>query len=118
MSWQADFEIQALRLAKLERNWDSHGGAPVSEFVLDAARELLMKLMRPDWVCPCVVPAPDGSVQLEWHTGEWDVEIYLDVDSDVYAWGAPTEDRGSEVETEEGDTAAIAALLEHALGAS
>lgn len=62
-------------LAALPPNWDTHGGAPIGTQELRVAEIMAT-------VPPRIVPTSRGGIQLEWHTGDWDIEIELVADAD------------------------------------
>lgn len=70
-------------LAALTENWDSHGGRAINRDVLSLLELLLT-------VPAQAVPGSDGSVQLEWHGLDWDVEIRFADERDgcvvIYDW--------------------------------
>jgi hypothetical protein len=100
------------RLAVLERlqpNWDSYGGAPVSALAIEAVIRLFD--LRPYVREPFIAPVASGGLQLEWAVGDVEIEVEFDRDGGVSVlWTAP--DEQSE---EHGRTAA--SLLGRALDA-
>jgi hypothetical protein len=71
--------VDALReMLTLRWDWDSYGADPVNDAVIVMAAEVLLQMPLPDNAHPpAVVPGSTGSVQLEWHRGGLDVEIYV-----------------------------------------
>ena len=72
-----------LNLLSLPRGWNSYTAKPIDQGSAAATIELLMVLLRPGIPAPAVVPRIDGSIQLEWHAGPIDVEVYIDSPSNV-----------------------------------
>jgi len=35
---------------------------------------------------PAMVPMSNGGVQLEWHYGGWDIELYVEPDGETSIW--------------------------------
>lgn len=68
-------------LKALKQDWDTYGAAPLDPAVVDSA-ELF-------WRRVSVVPGGDGSVQLEWHTHGWDIEIEFNPDGTTSAYLEP-----------------------------
>lgn len=66
------YDVKLEELRKLHPNWDGYDGMPPSEEALNAAKNFMDSLF--------IVPAPDGSVQLEWHAEGIDLEICFNVD--------------------------------------
>lgn len=63
----------------LKKGWDSYDGLPVT---VAAARDAFVWFVQSSdelgmKEAPHVVPGSDGSVQLEWHTGGRDIEVYF-----------------------------------------
>ena len=71
-------------LMSLAPNWDGYGGAPVTPQAAACALQFLARVMESRTSLPSVVPLGPGGVQLEWHRGGLDVEVY------VYAGGRGT----------------------------
>lgn len=65
-----------MALAELEHNWDSYGALPISMETLCMAEHMIKATDVPGVQ---IVPGSDGSVQLEWHTKELDMEIWIKV---------------------------------------
>lgn len=63
-------------LEDLEPNWDSYGALPISMETLCMAEHMINVTQVPGVQ---IAPRPDGSVQLEWHTKELDMEILIKV---------------------------------------
>lgn len=70
-------QISELRL--LQPNWDSYGGNPPTQEALDAALGLATTLASAVQLVPC----PSGAIQLEWHLGDWDIQMYIGKDGVV-----------------------------------
>lgn len=62
-------------LLTLRANWDSYGGRPVSIPAAMDAISWLSDSAVPGLPAPSVVPGSDGSIQLEWHIHDIDLEI-------------------------------------------
>lgn len=70
-------EEALLKLLDLEENWDSYGASRIRRANVTIALSLLRSIMRQDTPPPIVVATSDGSVQLEWHQRDIDIEIYV-----------------------------------------
>lgn len=68
-------EIDALM--SLPDNWDSYGGAAPSKRTC-ALSKAVARSMHRAFDCPQVVPVCDGSILLEWHTSNFDIEINIE----------------------------------------
>ena len=72
-----------LNLLSLPRGWNSYTAKPIDQGSAAATIELLMVLLRSGIPAPAVVPRINGSIQLQWHAGAIDVEVYIDSPSNV-----------------------------------
>jgi hypothetical protein len=64
-------------LLNLSEDWDSYGAAPISFENLNYAFQLLLFTMQDDSPPPNVIPTPEGSVELEWHEQDIDLEVQI-----------------------------------------
>lgn len=69
----ARHELQALN--RLKADWNSYGAVPPSATILQAASDLLAQIASYSIPAPSIVPTSDGSVQLEWHSNDMDIEL-------------------------------------------
>jgi hypothetical protein len=60
-------------MADLEQNWDSYGAVPIDPRAI-ARAILMLDSLQGDWT---PVPMSDGGVQLELHSGGFDIEIQI-----------------------------------------
>lgn len=69
---------RADELRALPPGWDTYGGKTPDGATLDKAVELALAVapLVPDYD-PALVPCSDGSVQVEWHDGGYDVEMWV-----------------------------------------
>lgn len=71
--------IDFRELYRLEANWDSYGAKPISHSSIQEAEQAVRYLCRNfNLPVPRAIPVPSGSVQLEWHTKDWSLEIDFD----------------------------------------
>lgn len=70
-------------LARLPADWDSYGANPVELSRIQQAYHLLQSIMDDDTPAPILVPTPDGSIQMEWHTLGIELEVNLLSDADL-----------------------------------
>lgn len=61
--------------AGLPDNWDSYGGVATDKRAIAKAKELLSVLPGGPWQA---VPGPGGDLQLELHSGGFDIEILIE----------------------------------------
>jgi hypothetical protein len=56
---------------------------PIAPQNASQAIELLAEFLGPDTPAPLIVPRVQGGIQLEWHTGATDIEVYIDAPGKV-----------------------------------
>lgn len=66
------------RLLGLLSGWNSYSAKSIASENAAAALEVLINLSDFNTPPPTVVPRVQGNIQLEWHVGEVDIEIYVD----------------------------------------
>jgi hypothetical protein len=72
------------RLAELQLlpyDWDSYGGLPLQPKHLGAAIQFLNAVMGNEVTSPDIVPLSDGGIQLEWRSGEHEIDFISEDDS-------------------------------------
>ncbi len=62
-------------LGALPRGWDGYNGLPVRATVLMFAADIMKKLYVPGLKAPALVPGADGTLQIEWHSNQFDIEL-------------------------------------------
>ena len=86
-----------LELLELPPGWNSHSAKEIALPNVVATIKLLAVLLDPGTPPPIVVPRVKGNIQLEWHTEEIDLEVYIDSPSKIYFFAEDVTD-GSNVE--------------------
>lgn len=84
--WVKQLRSKLDKYTSFPRNWNGCDGLPVSQAVADFSVQLLNQLYRADIPCPSIVPGEDGSMQIEWHCGDYDVELDVLAANKVDAW--------------------------------
>ncbi|MBK6688775.1 MAG: hypothetical protein IPG45_30160 [Deltaproteobacteria bacterium] len=64
-----------LRLLGLRPGWDSYGAESPRPDLVEAALQLLVRMLKQDVPAPTVVPTNRGGLQLEWHLPTRDLEV-------------------------------------------
>jgi hypothetical protein len=77
VAWLRDAKRKLAELSSLPPNWDSYGGRPLSPEMHLAAGRLIAQIAEPGLPMPAIVPTSDGSIQLEWHERDIDLELRL-----------------------------------------
>lgn len=65
-------------LLDLPAGWNSFSAKPIAHRNAEAAIRVLAHLLDPETPPPAVVPRVKGNIQLEWHTKQIDIEVYID----------------------------------------
>ena len=73
--WMRNLSSRFNEVVSLPRGWDGYTGVPVSFTTAQFAAQMIERLCVSDVPTPSVIPGTDGSVQVEWHTGGYDVEL-------------------------------------------
>lgn len=86
--WQAGVKERLEELIRLEEGWDGYTAFPVSFDNAMFAFRMLESICRSDTPAPQIVPAPSGDLQIEWHTYQGDIELWVRGPNNVHAWCA------------------------------
>lgn len=73
--WSAALAERFNKLTGLPRGWDGYDGKPVSFTCSHFAAQLLERLYDSEIPFPSLVPGSDGTVQIEWHINQYDIEV-------------------------------------------
>lgn len=105
-SWGAPLAARFSKLRTLPDGWAGCGSrAPCQRTLFKAHRALTVAFAGIDApALPEVVPVADGGLQFEWHSADYDLEVYFGPDDSV---SAIAEDIASGVETEKEGNAAF-----------
>lgn len=76
------------RLIKLPVGWDGYHAQPVGFLNADFALSILNRICGPETPPPQIVPGSTGELQIEWHTLQGDIELYVKGPNNVRAWRA------------------------------
>jgi len=86
--WVQELEDRFNVLTSLRIGWDGYAGLPVSFTCAQFAANLIERLHNSALPAPQLVPLADGTLQLEWHMNEFDVEVHVVGPYDVVAYRA------------------------------
>ena len=75
--WLKETEETLRSFATLPAGWDSYGAKSIDPHVVDAAIDLLHRIVQHNTLKPAVVPTNRGGIQIEWHTRGVDLEIEI-----------------------------------------
>ncbi|GEM_PF-1631245 len=87
-AWVNELEKQFDVLTSLRRGWDGYAGVPVSFTCAQFAANLIERLYIRSLPAPQLVPMPNGTMRLEWHRNEFDIEVDVLGPYDVVAYRA------------------------------
>ncbi len=62
-------------LTSLTAGWDGYDAGPVSFTCAKFAASILERLCNSDVPAPSLVPGSDGTLQIEWHRNQYDIDI-------------------------------------------
>lgn len=86
-AWVPGLVARIGELLAFPADWDGRGGRPATAEATLITLHVLSDLSVPGVPGPSAFLLPDGGLQLEWHTGGWDLEIEVRPNGDVDAWG-------------------------------
>lgn len=73
--WVASLDKRFNDLTSLPIGWDGYKGVPVLYTVAKFASLILSRLYVTGLPAPSLVPGSDGTLQIEWHINQYDVEL-------------------------------------------
>lgn len=84
--WNKSLESRLDELSQLEPGWDGYRARPVLHSAASFAAMMLEHLFIEDLIPPSLVPRSDGSLQVEWHKNQYDIELVVSGTQDVRAY--------------------------------
>ena len=75
--WSKQTMQQLTGISALRTDWDSYGAPAISPSTIRRAYRLIQSIAEERIPPPRCVPTPEGSIQLEWHTDDFDLEVLL-----------------------------------------
>ncbi len=84
--WQAPVKERLEQLIRLQEGWDGYAAFPVSFDNAMFAYTMLESICRGDTPPPQIVPGPSGDLQIEWHTHQGNIELWVRGPNNVIAW--------------------------------
>lgn len=78
--WVKQTVTALVEIMQLAQNWDSYGARPVATVAVGRALDILTRVMGKASPAPNIVPLADGGLQMEWHTGNHDLEVVIPAD--------------------------------------
>ena len=83
--WIDELKMRFNELTALPRGWNGYTSHPVSFDCAQFAATLIERLFIAGIPTPQMVPGDDGTLQLEWHLNQYDVEIDILAPYNVHA---------------------------------
>ncbi len=74
-SWFETLKDRFDDLSSLSKGWDGYRGQAVKFTCAQFAANLLERLFDSNLPPPSLVPGSDGTIQIEWHRNQYDIEI-------------------------------------------
>lgn len=97
--WLKEAEETLRGFATFPEGWDSYGAKSPEPHVVDAAIELLHRIVQHNTLKPAIVPTNRGGIQIEWHTQGVDLEIEMTPHGGIrLLYDNPHEDAEEELE--------------------
>lgn len=86
--WATFLSESVQRLAALRAGWDGVGSIPIRRTLLDEATRIVRQALSgaKNAVPPYLVPGGDGSIQVEWHQKNGELEFDLAADGSRWIW--------------------------------
>ena len=84
--WEHGALSQLASIVLLQKDWDSYGADPIGWSRVQQAFGLLHSVMDDRTPPPVLVPMTNGSIQLEWHVLDVDLEVELLSDTSIAVW--------------------------------
>lgn len=96
-SWREDVFKQLRKFLTYRENWNGYGERPIRREVVQVAEKLIMRIGRngPE---PLVFPHPRGGVQIEWLSGDAEIEIEVLPENLIHIFISKA---GSEIESDD-----------------
>ena len=82
-TWLRRTREQLTDISFLSDNWDSYGARPISPSRIAQACILVQSIADERAPAPSLVPTPEGSIQLEWHSHGVELEVLLTSEADL-----------------------------------
>ncbi|MYB37151.1 MAG: hypothetical protein F4Y26_07165 [Gammaproteobacteria bacterium] len=81
--WTRSSSQRLAEIAALQEDWDSYGAPPISRARIEAVGDLIQTVADGRAPPPTLVPTPDGSIQLEWHSHGVELEVQMLSESEM-----------------------------------
>lgn len=75
--WHQDAHARLIHLMSLTKGWDGSDSPAVRPEIATFAWSALSSVMSSNTPTPFIAPVSGGGLQLEWHAGGLDIELYI-----------------------------------------
>lgn len=75
--WQQEAYARLVHLMSLNRGWDGNESPAVRSEIATFAWSVMSSVMTTSTPIPFIAPVTGGGLQLEWHVGGLDIELYI-----------------------------------------
>jgi hypothetical protein len=75
--WIDEIRQRVRYLIGLKQGWDGYLSAPIQTDTLSYSLSILDSVMRENSPAPFLAPVSGGGIQIEWHEGGLDIELYI-----------------------------------------
>jgi hypothetical protein len=96
--WPAAVKQRLEDLIRLPEGWDGYKGLPVSFDNAMFAYRMLESICLPETPAPQIVPGSSGDLQIEWHTNQGSIELWVRGPNNVHAWSSTDDEDGLELD--------------------
>lgn len=98
--WSRIVERRLNEIVKLPFNWDGYGASSISYPTAVFTHEVIRRICNEGLVPPTILPSPCGGVQIEWHLGDYHLELLVAEPRKSYGWFSSEGDESDGVEEE------------------
>ena len=85
-AWMVELKQRLSELKNLPEGWAGDASIPVSPEIAEFSVYVLNALYREAVPHPFLIPGTDGSMQMEWHCGGYDIELHVRAPYKIDAW--------------------------------
>jgi hypothetical protein len=84
--WWDNVANKIIELLRLEPDWDTYGADSIDKHNAISSIYKLRKIIDFSAISPSVIPVSNGSIQYEWHTLDFDLEIVFSTEEPHYLY--------------------------------
>lgn len=84
--WMQHLASRFDEIVSLAKGWDGYSAVPVAFGTAEFAAQMIERLCISEVPVPSIIPGSDGSLQVEWHAGGFDIELDVQGPNEVEAY--------------------------------